>query len=190
MDPKQELRSRLRRSRREYVASLPANMRGLMFMRPPRLVTDRLPARATIGVYHADPFEAPASAYARFFLEAGHDIALPWFAGRESGMEFRAWTDPFGDTDLEAGPYGLLQPAGDARRLVPDMVFVPLLGFTAEGQRLGQGGGHYDRWLADHPDAIAIGLAWDCQLLDSLPIEPHDRPLAAIITPTRLFGAL
>jgi 5-formyltetrahydrofolate cyclo-ligase len=34
----------------------------------------------------------------------------------------------------------------------------------------------------------AIGLAWDCQLADDLPREPHDRPLLAVVTPTRLYG--
>ncbi len=45
--------------------------------------------------------------------------------------------------------------------LIPaDVLFVPLVGFTAQGQRLGQGGGHYDRWLEAHPDAVPIGMAW------------------------------
>lgn len=68
------------------------------------------------------------------------------------------------------------------------MLFVPLVGFTAEGARLGQGGGHYDRWLADHPDTTAIGLAWDGQRVDDLPTEAHDIPLAAVVTPTRIYG--
>mgnify|MGYP006195389569 FL=1 len=54
--------------------------------------------------------------------------------------------------------------------------------------RLGQGAGHYDRWLANNPPHAAIGLAWDCQLEESLPIEPHDVPLHAVVTPTRLYG--
>ena len=72
--------------------------------------------------------------------------------------------------------------------LVIDAISDPLVGFTSQGARLGQGGGHYDRWLADHPDTVAIGLAWDCQLVDALPVEPHDIPLTAIITPTRIYG--
>jgi 5-formyltetrahydrofolate cyclo-ligase len=72
--------------------------------------------------------------------------------------------------------------------VVPDVLFVPLVGFTADGGRLGQGGGHYDRWLEAHPETKAIGLAWDCQLADDLPREPHDRPLLAVVTPTRLYG--
>jgi 5-formyltetrahydrofolate cyclo-ligase len=62
------------------------------------------------------------------------------------------------------------------------------VGFTASGARLGQGGGHYDRWLAEHPGTLAVGLAWDAQLCDTLPTEPHDAPLAAVVTPTRIYG--
>lgn len=69
-------------------------------------------------------------------------------------------------------------------------MFVPCVGFTADGGRLGQGAGHYDRWLAAHPSAVAIGLAWDCQLVDELPTEPHDHPLDAVVTPTRLYGRI
>jgi 5,10-methenyltetrahydrofolate synthetase len=79
----------------------------------------------------------------------------------------------------------ILNPARGAR--CNPRSFVPLVGFTADGQRLGQGGGHYDRWLAAHPDTVAIGLAWDMQLADELPTEPHDRPLAAVVTPTRIY---
>jgi 5-formyltetrahydrofolate cyclo-ligase len=190
MEIKQELRSRLRRERREYAKSIPDNMRGLLFLRPPRMIVDRIPDNATVGVYHASPAEAPASAYGRFFVEAEHAVALPWFSGRDSEMIFRRWSDPFAESDLESGPYEILQPSAHAEIIVPDVVFVPLLGFTQDGRRLGQGGGHYDRWLASHPNTLAIGLAWDCQLVETLPIESHDHPLAAVITPTRLFGAV
>ena len=76
----------------------------------------------------------------------------------------------------------------EAPALVPDVLFCPLVGFSERGGRLGLGAGHYDRWLADHAPQLAIGLAWDCQLVDDLPIEPHDRALDAVITPTRLYG--
>ena len=87
-----------------------------------------------------------------------------------------------------AGVLGLRQPSGDLPELVPDVLFMPLVGFTARGERLGQGGGFYDRWLAAHPATIAIGMAWDVQEVPELPLEPHDMPLAAIITPTRILG--
>jgi len=66
---------------------------------------------------------------------------------------------------------------------------VPLIAFTADGHRLGQGGGHYDRWLGAHPETPAIGLAWDCQLAEELPVEDHDHPLAAVVTPTRIYAS-
>jgi 5-formyltetrahydrofolate cyclo-ligase len=103
-------------------------------------------------------------------------------------MAFRQWDSAHLDELLEPGPFGVAQPAASSPALIPDVLFVPLVGFTATGGRLGQGGGHYDRWLSAHPDTVAIGLAWDCQLVDTLPSEAHDRPLNAVITPTRLYG--
>lgn len=185
---KAALRKALRASRREHVAAIEPRVKALLFMRPPAPLAALVPQGATIGLYHAGPEEAPAGSYARFFLEAGHTIALPWFAGRDAPMEFRRWTSPHIGELLERGPYGVEQPTANAEAVVPDVVFVPLVGFTADGARLGQGGGHYDRWLEAHPHAVAIGMAWDCQLAGELPHEPHDKPLAAVVTPTRLYG--
>ena len=185
---KDELRKALRSARREHVAAQPDGIRALLFLRPPAAIMDLIPESATIGLYRANPHEAPASHYARFFAERGHALALPRFAGRGSDMEFAAFTEPFGESDLEPGPFGLLQPAADAPDMTPDVLFVPLVGFTPEGARLGQGGGHYDRWLEAHPTTLAIGLGWDVQAVDELPVEAHDRSLDAVITPTRMYG--
>jgi 5-formyltetrahydrofolate cyclo-ligase len=188
MTTKPELRKALRAARKVHVQAMPDAIRGLLFHRPPGPLLARIPAEAVIGLYHAAPFEAPAAAYARFFLEAGHVIALPRFVARGSAMTFARHADPYGQSDLEVGPFGILQPEDDAEPLVPEVLFVPLVGFTAEGARLGQGGGHYDRWLAEHPPVLAVGLAWDAQLCEALPTEPHDVPLDAVVTPTRIYG--
>ena len=188
METKSQLRQRLRLERRRHVAMLEDGTRALLFMRPPAALLRLVPGGATIGLYRANPHEAPANSYARYFVENGHPLALPRFANREAPMEFATHSDPFGESDLEVGPYGLLQPLAEAEAVTPQVLFVPLLGFTAEGDRLGQGGGHYDRWLAEHPSATAIGMAWDCQLVEELPREAHDVPLAAVVTPTRLYG--
>ena len=81
-----------------------------------------------------------------------------------------------------------MQPLSGTKTVTPDLLFVPLIGFTDTGARLGQGGGHYDRWLVEHPGTVAIGLAWDIQKVDELPVEPHDVALTAVVTPTRLYG--
>ncbi|MFW2350737.1 5-formyltetrahydrofolate cyclo-ligase [Qipengyuania sp.] len=185
---KSDLRKQLRTARRQHVNALPESMRTLVFRRPPGPLLGLVPEGATIGLYRADPFEAPTAAYARHFFEQGHELALPRFAHRGAAMEFACFTDPFEESDLETGPFGLLQPKSAAAVTEPQVLFVPLVGFGAKGARLGQGGGHYDRWLAGHPGTTAIGLAWDCQLVEALPVEPHDVPLAAVVTPTRFYG--
>ncbi len=185
---KTALRRELRKARREHVGALPAAVSALVFKAPPRPVLSLVPQGAVVGLYCEADGEAPTRAYAQAFAEAGHRIALPYLKSQTAEMIFREHGDPFARSDLEHGPFGLLQPAADAPICQPDVVFVPLLGFTADGKRLGQGGGFFDRWLARHGDAIAIGLAWDVQLLEELPVEEHDMPLTAIVTPTRIFG--
>lgn len=190
MPTKSELRKTLRAARKAHVEALPDHIRGLLFHRPPAPLMARIPQEAVIGVYHAGPWEAPAAAYARFFHDAGHTIALPRFADPAASMVFAHHSDPYTQDDLEVGPFGILQPAADADALMPEILFVPLVGFTPSRDRLGQGGGHYDRWLTEHPPLLAIGLAWDAQACDALPTEPHDMPLDAIVTPTRIYGNL
>ena len=163
-------------------------MRALIFHRPPSPLLELIPHNAIIGLYHAGAYEAPTASYAKFFLERGHELALPRLSERDAAMQFAQFIDPYEESDLEAGPFGMSQPSADAPVLEPTVLFVPLVGFTDAGMRLGQGGGHYDRWLAVRPETTAIGLAWDCQRVDELPVEDHDVPLSVIVTPTRLYG--
>ncbi len=188
MNQKNNLRRTLRTARQTHVDAQPQAIRALLFHRPPAPVVQQVTPEAIIGLYHAGPYEAPTAGYARFFYDAGHTIALPHFAGRDAGMTFRRYSDPHDETGLVPGPFGMMQPDDQADTLTPDIVFVPLIGFTASLERLGQGGGHYDRWLAEHPGVRAIGLAWDAQLCADLPTEPHDQRLDAVITPTRIYG--
>ncbi|MEM6475219.1 MAG: 5-formyltetrahydrofolate cyclo-ligase [Pseudomonadota bacterium] len=185
---KSSLRTQLRKARRDHVATQPDSIRGLLFHHPPAPLLAKISTQASIGLYHATGAEAPASGYAKHFHEAGHTIALPHFSAANAAMTFREHSDPFGESDLVTGPFDLCQPTPDAAAIIPEVLFVPLIGFTAEGDRLGQGGGHYDRWLTEHPGRMTIGLAWDVQLCESLPVEPHDIALDAIVTPTRIYG--
>jgi 5,10-methenyltetrahydrofolate synthetase len=63
-----------------------------------------------------------------------------------------------------------------------DVIIVPMLGFDANLNRLGYGGGYYDRFLAGQPQARKIGVCFELGKLDQLPAEPHDIPLDMIIT--------
>ncbi len=64
-----------------------------------------------------------------------------------------------------------------------DVVVVPGLAFTTDGHRIGQGGGWYDRFLAGiGPDTVTIGVGFREQLVDELPVEPHDVRLHHVVT--------
>lgn len=108
-------------------------------------------------------------------------IALPHVKGRRDTMRFLAWVP--GDP-LPEGPMGLRQPDAHAPEVSPDLVLTPLLAFDGALNRLGYGAGHYDRAFVVHPDARRIGIAWDGQRVDSLPVESWDVPLDAVATET------
>lgn len=184
---KAELRAQMRAARREHFAGLSDGIRALLFLRPPSPIVDMIPQDAVVGLYHARGSEAPTRRYAQWLMESGRRIALPYFATRDSEMEFREWRDPYEDSDVEVSTFGLKQPVSDAAVVEPELVFAPLVAFTPACERLGQGGGFYDRWLAAYPDVPVIGMAWDAQLVDSLPLEPHDRMMDGVVTPTRFF---
>jgi 5-formyltetrahydrofolate cyclo-ligase len=90
---------------------------------------------------------------------------------------------------LRPGFGNILEPDANAPMVAPDLVLVPLIGATLAGQRLGQGGGYYDRTLARlraTGRVTALGLAWDAQIVAALPADPWDEMLDWIATPTRL----
>jgi len=90
------------------------------------------------------------------------------------------------EKDLVRGAYGILEPCAKlaARKSAAsmDVIFVPGLGFTPDGWRLGRGGGHYDRLLAGAPKAIKIGLAFKEQIVKTLPLEKHDQRLDLVLS--------
>jgi 5-formyltetrahydrofolate cyclo-ligase len=88
---------------------------------------------------------------------------------------------------LKKGYAGIMEPEGEA--VTPeeiDVVVVPAVAFDTKGHRLGYGKGYYDRFLKK-TDALKVGVAYDFQIVDRLPYEPHDVPVDLIVTPTRII---
>ena len=165
------------KARRSFADELPPEVADAAFTTLPRRLWPLFAPAELVGFYRASPGEAPTSALIDFTLDSRRTVALP--AVEDGRMSFRLWTP--GDP-LEPGPGAIEQPLSSARAVTPDLVFVPLLAFDARLNRLGRGGGHYDRWLAAHPRAGAIGLGWSIQEVEAVPVEPHDRPLNAMLT--------
>ena len=105
-------------------------------------------------------------------------VCVPVVVGKGLPLAFRRWTP---GAPLVPGTFGTMVPADDAA-LVPEVLVVPLVGFTDAGDRLGYGGGFYDRTLAALPAADAVGLAFAAQRLDAIPHEATDIRLRAIAT--------
>ncbi len=92
-------------------------------------------------------------------------------------------------SSLKSGYAGIKEPEGEEYPLEKvDIIVVPALAFDIHGHRLGYGKGFYDRLLSK-TNALKIGLAYDFQLLEKLPSEPHDIPVNLIITPTKIVKA-
>ena len=94
------------------------------------------------------------------------------------------FTPVAGEPDVtELMVHGGVLPEHEPDPASVDVVIVPGLAFTLRGDRLGQGGGWYDRFLAGlRPDAVAIGVGFREQLVDHLPVEPHDVRLHQVVT--------
>lgn len=121
------------------------------------------------------PAMAEASAYG--------DVGVPVIRAEAQPLVFSAW-EP--DTVMVDGPFGASVPETE-RLILPEVVIVPLVAFDRSGNRLGYGGGFYDRTLEQLRNVqatYAIGFAYSAQEaeLGDLPMEPTDQPLDLIVT--------
>lgn len=98
------------------------------------------------------------------------------------------------NTPMQPNQFGILEPKLDVRAIMPierlDVVITPLVAFDLKGNRMGMGGGYYDRTLANWQDKgkpLPMGYAHDCQQVTRLPCEHWDVPLPFIITPSRVL---
>ena len=118
---------------------------------------------------------------------AGASTVMPVTPADGQPLSFRRWA--VGDA-LEDGPYGTRQPLAGSTPILPDVILAPLLAFDSAGWRLGYGGGFYDRTITNfvalgHKTRV-IGLAYDGQKLDNVPVGPYDMPLDAVLCPSGL----
>ena len=175
-----ELRTRALEQRRAFARTLPPELRTELEAKLARIVIPHLLTARIVAGYH--PMRDEISPYPVLDgLGDGQKAALPWFGDRDARMMFREAPASV------AGPWGVLQPPGEADALAPDLVLVPLVYADRHGTRIGQGKGHYDRALAHLREAgpvFTIGIAWESQISDDpIPGDPWDIPLDAIATP-------
>ena len=139
---------------------------------------------ATIAAYVAVGSEPGTAPLLHALVAAGKRVVLPVLLP-DRDLDWAAYA---GDQDLVPARFGLLEPGG--QRLGPDavgtadVVLLPGLAVSARGERLGRGGGSYDRALARVPTGtFTCVLLYDDEMGVEVPVEAHDRPVAAAARP-------
>jgi len=114
-------------------------------------------------------------------LKARHHLYLPRLKP-DTTLDFLPWQE---QADIQANVLDISEPSGELGISIAelDVVLMPLVAVDLQGNRLGMGAGYYDRSLAQaQPRPYLIGVAHQCQQLQSLPIDPWDIPLDALVT--------
>ena len=178
-NPKALLRERMKAERRAAAKARPdaAVHAARNFM-----ASILVPEGAVVSVYYPIKDELDTEPLVAALIEKGASIALPIVARKKAPLIFRRYTP--GDA-LVDGVYGELVPKKTAPEATPTIVVAPLLAFTRSGDRLGYGGGYYDRTLAGlrkNGDVIAVGYAFGAQEVDAVPVSPLDQPLDWVVT--------
>jgi 5-formyltetrahydrofolate cyclo-ligase len=137
--------------------------------------------------YGATPEEIDPAPAVSVLRQRGVAIAFPRVeAPGELGVHLTT-----ASTGLLHGMFGILEPPADAPRAplsAIDAVIVPGVAFDEKCWRLGYGGGYYDRLLPMlSPGCATIGLAYEEQVLETIPAEEHDVRLTAVVTPARVI---
>jgi 5-formyltetrahydrofolate cyclo-ligase len=146
------------------------------------LIPDHRLRHSVVGGYAAVGGEIDPRPAMRRLAAAGARLALPVVRDVGAGFDFHAWRE--GDR-LSPDALGVPSPLPTSERLHPDLILAPLLAFDRRGGRLGQGGGYFDRAIADlraRGPLIVMGLAFAGQEVGEVPLEPHDARLDAVLT--------
>jgi 5-formyltetrahydrofolate cyclo-ligase len=124
-------------------------------------------------------------------LGHGKRVVVPWCVIETNTLELFHLADM---SELVEGAYKILEPKTELRHLPHkvvrpeelDIVMVPGTAFDLRGGRMGQGKGYYDRLLSTaRKNAPLVGMAFDCQIFDEIPVAPHDVFMDVVLTETR-----
>jgi 5,10-methenyltetrahydrofolate synthetase len=177
--PRAVLRMRLREQRQAFAMSTGyAEAEAALARHLTQVITQLEPQ--CLGLYTSICFEF--NAVAALAADADGDKlpwALPHCRRSPREMDYRQW-----DRRSRMVPDECGIASADGPVVVPDVMLLPCVGYTAGNYRLGYGGGYFDRYLARHPHVTTVGVAWSFVELgpaDFSP-EPHDIPLTLIVT--------
>lgn len=137
----------------------------------------------TIFIYVSFSGEVDTHRLIEYALKDNKVVCIPKVISKKDGMKAVQINSL---KELTEGLYGILEPSSFQKEVSKDkidLVFMPGVAFDMNGGRVGYGGGFYDKFLKEvSKDTIKIALAYDFQILNKVPIEPHDEKVNGIIT--------
>lgn len=182
---KAALRIHMRARRRELVREHPEADWQAGDHGPAMLAKLKYAKPGVLAVYRASGNEMDPRPLAENLAALGWRLALPACQEIDQPVVFRAWMP--GDR-LVPDVMNIAAPLDSAVELRPDIIVAPVLAFDHVGNRLGQGGGYYDRTLealrAGSRPPVYVGLAFNGQEVEHVPVYDHDQRLDAILTET------
>ena len=123
--------------------------------------------------------EVPTTAVLERWRMMGKRVVVP----RVEGDVMRYYD--YHPDHMAVGAFGIIEPVGDkeVEAEAMDLMIVPGRAFTPKGDRMGRGGGYYDKYMSlEGFRAVKYGVAYACQIFDSLPTDPHDIPVDKVFT--------
>lgn len=138
----------------------------------------------TILVYASTRNEVDTRPIVEDALAHNKVVGMP-VSYQEGAMEFYS---VFDWSDLKPGRFGILEPPADILVEAEDaLILVPAVAYDRRKNRIGHGGGYYDRYMQRHPDLYKIGLAYEYQIVDAFEPEEYDEPVDLIVTDTQII---
>ena len=138
--------------------------------------------KITIAGYYPSNYEVNILSFLEKVSKKKFKIALP-VINSSGGMSFRSWIfkEP-----LYVNKFGILEPINSKKKIIPDLIMVPLVAFDNRLNRIGYGKGYYDRSLKKiskiKKNAISLGIAYSFQKCQKIPTKKHDFKLDYIFT--------
>ena len=137
-----------------------------------------------VGSYYPVNFEADTFQLMKMFKQKGYKLSLPVISSKYD-MNFYTWNlnDP-----LHVNKYGIPEPKSKIK-VIPSILLIPMVAYDKRLNRLGYGGGYYDRFLEKYEkkNILKIGLAITCQEVKKLPTNNFDKKMDYILTEKKLY---
>lgn len=181
-----EQKTRLRQDIKKRIDDMDVDARRTEGRTLSRVLLTHIPEGSTICAYFPLKSEVDIQLLLKELLDRGDTVYLPVFAGADTKMIYRKAENLH---NLPPGEFTIPEPPRTAEELGDkqvDIVLVPGRAFDAQGNRLGRGSGGYDTWLTwykkHHPTTPLWGTCLQCQIVQSVPTEPHDVAMDIVAT--------